>query len=85
LRTDVVVSDQILRAELPGPPPEVRCFHVEIQTAGDSAMASRMLEYWARANRQFREIERRPVTISSCVIYLDKKQFRPDLGRATGR
>jgi hypothetical protein len=80
VRTDVVVSDQIVRAELPGDPPTVRYFHVELQTAGDPKMASRMLEYWARANRRFREIERCPITVSSCVIYLTRKRFRQDPG-----
>jgi hypothetical protein len=72
VRTDVVVSDHILRAELPGDPPAVREFHIELQTGGDPRMNSRMLEYRAWANRQFREIERRPVTVSSRVIYLDR-------------
>jgi len=88
LRTDISLADQILRAEVAQADadrpsetePEVRYFHVELQTAGDPDMPLRMAQYWTSALRRFSKEERQPVTVSSAVIYLDRRQYRKDPG-----
>jgi predicted transposase YdaD len=39
-----------------------------------------MAQYWGHAFRRFSKLEAGPVRVSSTVIYLDRKQFRPDPG-----
>jgi predicted transposase YdaD len=84
VQTRVRVSDQILRASFPptapGGLPCTRRYHIEFQTAGDQDMDLRMAEYYIYATRYFLEIEKRRVMLSSAVIYLDRKQYRPDPG-----
>jgi predicted transposase YdaD len=84
VQTRVRVSDQILRASFPptapGGLPCTRRYHIEFQTAGDEDMDLRMAEYYIYGTRYFSRIERSRVTLSSVVIYLDRKQYRPDPG-----
>src|SRR5262245_52463203 len=51
-------ADYLLRAVLPGRPPSPHYLHVEIQTAGDTEMALRVLEYWVRIKRQILKHEK---------------------------
>ena len=80
VETDVRVADRLVRAVLPGAGGAPRYFHIELQTAGDPMMGLRMLLYWARVRRGLSRAERRTASISSFVIYLDRRQYRPDPG-----
>ncbi len=91
VRTELVVAearqtDQLFRVVLPGDPPGKRFLHVEIQTAGDPDMPRRMREYWTRAERILAEESRleaakSEVRITSFVVYLNRKHYRPDPGK----
>src|ERR1041385_4279181 len=80
VETDVRLADRILRAEFPGKAGGPRYFHIELQLSGDRGMGLRMLLYWARIRRRLPRAEQRSAKVSSFVIYMDRRQYRPDPG-----